>query len=289
MTIDAHIHLYPPNVYKDPTAWATPRGEQYWLNCVAPAKGPTLQGWATVDQLLTDMDDADIEKAVILGWYWESPDTCEENIRWQIDWIRAHPDRLIAFAPFNANGGSASLDSLARTFDAGISGIGELNPPAQGYSYEDETLDKVLSLAAAHNKPVNIHVTDPTSRDHPGKIETPFDSLLALTQRHPDTIFIFAHLAGMMNLPKLKELQNVYLDTAAAPLLYKDDIYQEAINQFSADRILFGTDYPLRTFPKTQKTPDFKTHLNALRTAGLSTTNLEKILHKNTNVLIQKR
>jgi len=281
MVVDSHIHLYPPSVYADPDSWANQRGERYWLNCVAPQTGPTLQGWASVDQLLQEMDDAGVEKAVILGWYWENPDTCSENLDWQIEWIRQHPDRLIAYAPFHANGGYRALEELARAFDAGIAGIGELNPPAQGFSYEDPYLDEALKLAAQHGKPVNIHVTDAQTRDYPGKIETSFDSLEKLAQRHSETTFVFAHLAGMMELPTLKELTNVYLDTAAVPMLYSDSIYQDAIDQIGADRILFGTDYPLRTFPRTQKKPEFATHLNALRNCGLNPADLNKILYQN--------
>ncbi len=220
MTIDAHIHLYPASVYENARSWAEKWEEPYWLQCVSPSSGPTLQGWASVDQLLRDMDAAEIKQAIILGWYWENANTCYENTSWQRDWIARHPDRLMAFAPFNANGGAASIDALKQAFESGFSGIGELNPPAQGYTYENETLDLAIALAGEYNVPVNFHVTDPTGHDYPGKIETPIDSLIALAKSHAETTFIFAHLAGMMELPQLKTLKNVYLDTAAVPLLY---------------------------------------------------------------------
>lgn len=288
MTIDAHIHLYPPSVYGNPREWAETHQEKYWLNCVAPESGPTLQAWASIDQLLADMDDADIEKAVILGWYWENADSCEENIAWQQNWIAQHPDRLIAFAPFNAKGGLKSIDSLKRAFDRGFSGIGEINPPAQGYSYESEFLDTALEIAAKSSKPVNLHVTDPSTRDYPGKIETPFDRIYDLARHHSNTTFVFAHLAGMMHLPKLAELGNVYLDTAAVPLLYSKDIYHTAISQFGADRILFGTDYPLRAFPKSQVSPDFTHHIDSLKNSGLSSSDLDKIFNANAGRLLCK-
>lgn len=286
MTIDAHIHLYPPSVYNSPTLWADQRKETYWRRCVAPDSGPALQGWASVDQLLADMDAAEVQQAVILGWYWEQPDTCYENIAWQTEWIAQHPDRLLAFAPFNAKGGAASIEALKRAFDKGCSGIGEINPPAQGYAYDDEILDTALQLAASESKIVNLHVTDPDTRDYPGKIETPFASLHQLAERHPETTFVFAHLAGMMHLPQLKALDNVYVDTAAVPLLYPPDIYQSVIDQIGSDRILFGTDYPLRTFPKRQRKPDFQSHLESIRASGISTIDLDKILRGNIKRLI---
>ncbi len=281
MTIDAHIHLYPASVYENARSWAEKWEEPYWLQCVSPSSGPTLQGWASVDQLLRDMDAAEIQQAIILGWYWENANTCYENTSWQRDWIARHPDRLMAFAPFNANGGAASIDALKQAFESGFSGIGELNPPAQGYTYENETLDLAIALAGEYNVPVNFHVTDPTGHDYPGKIETPIDSLIALAKSHAETTFIFAHLAGMMELPQLKTLKNVYLDTAAVPLLYPRGIYQTAIEFIGSDRILFGSDYPLRTFPKTQRKPDFKTHIDSLKSSGISQIDLDNIFDRN--------
>ncbi len=281
MTIDAHIHLYPASVYESTKSWAENWKEPYWLQCVLPSSGPTLQGWASVDNLIRDMDAAEIEQAIILGWYWENANTCYENISWQRDWIASYPDRLMAFAPFNANGGPASIDALRQAFEYGFSGIGEVNPPAQGYTYENETLDRAIALAGEYDVPINFHVTDPTSHQYPGKIETPIDSLIALAKSRPETTFIFAHLAGMMELPQLRNLNNVYLDTAAVPLLYSHEIYQSAIELIGSDRILFGSDYPLRTFPKTQRKPEFKTHINSLRDSGISRIDLDKIFHRN--------
>ena len=173
MTIDAHIHLYPASVYDNPFSWAEEWKEPYWLQCVSPSSGPKLQGWASVDKLLRDMDAAEIQQAIILGWYWENASTCYENISWQRNWIASHPDRLIAFAPFNAKGRAASIDTLKQALECGFGGIGELNPPAQGYTYDNETLDLALALAGEYDAPINFHVTDPASHDYPGKIETP--------------------------------------------------------------------------------------------------------------------
>lgn len=278
--------MYPEKVYSDHSSWAIARNETYWLSCVAPKSGPKLQGWATPEQMIANMDAAGIEKAVVLGWYWENSATCIENIGWQLEWIRDYSKRFIAFAPFNANGGQTAFDSVKRALDFGFKGIGELNPPAQGYDYENEWLDRILSMISEYNAIVNFHVTDPSTHDYPGKIETPIQSLKAMVDRHPKTKFIFAHLGGMMELPELKRLPNVYLDTAATPLLYDSDIYRKAIEQIGVDRILFGTDYPLRTLPKKQELPDFTSHLAQLKNAGLAEKEVEKIVSLNAYSLL---
>lgn len=288
MTVDSHVHLYPPSVYGDPRKWAIARGEPYWLSCVAPKRGRSLQAWATVSDILSHMDAAGVDKVVLQAWYWETHDSCEENLHWQIEWIKAHPDRFIGFAPFNARGGQRALDSLRLAFDVGFRGIGELNPPAQNYAYDDPFLQQALQLAAQAQAAVTFHVTDPDSRDYPGKIDTPIESLQALARAHPKTRFVFAHLGGLAPLgPDFRQADNVWYDTAAAPLLYDATVYRRFCDAVGAERLLFGTDYPLRVFPRQEASPDFATALQQLRHAGLADSELRKILSSNAIALLQ--
>lgn len=288
MAIDSHIHLYPETVYRNPKNWAEDRGEAYWQSCVAPQSGPKLQAWKSVDQLLHAMDVANIEHAVILAWYWENHDTCVENLSWQKKWIAAHPDRLSALAPFNAKGGPQALSLLEDAFDSGFKGIGELNPPAQGYAYSDLVLSEAIQLCAKHQGIANFHVTDPRTHDYPGKIETPYDSLLELAKKHPDTNFIFAHLGGCEPLRRSEPSPpNVYYDTAACPLLYKKPVYQEFCDKVGSEKILFGTDYPLRVFPRDKNAPDFLAPLYELQNAFLSEQEITQITSTNARQLFR--
>src|SRR5205823_1022680 len=76
--IDAHVHLYPADVDRDPAAWAAAQGEGHWaILCTRKRRdGQPVQTLPTVNQLLAAMDAAGIERAVLLGWYWEKPETC---------------------------------------------------------------------------------------------------------------------------------------------------------------------------------------------------------------------
>ena len=40
-------------------------------------------------------------------------------------------------------------------------------------------------------------------------------------------------------------MEKVYFDTAASPLLYSPKVYEQVIQLVGADKILFGSDYPL--------------------------------------------
>ena len=42
-------------------------------------------------------------------------------------------------------------------------------------------------------------------------------------------------------------MKNVYFDTAASPFLYSSQIYNQVSQLVGAEKILFGSDYPLLT------------------------------------------
>ncbi|MCH6257783.1 amidohydrolase [Puniceicoccaceae bacterium K14] len=292
MIIDAHIHLYPDEASTDPRQWAALRKENYWADCVAPVKGPTLQGWASPKKLLRDMDDARVDQVIILGWYWENPDTCYEMNDWLAAIRENHPDRLLVAAAFNANGGEKALDDIQRRFDQGFVGIGEINPPTQGFAYNDRWLNDALELVAKRNKFANFHVTEPAGHSYPGKIDTPFSSLQNMAAGHPKTKFVFAHLGGLLPIYELnrktkKDLQNVYYDTAAIPLLYDPKVYRTVCDIVGSERILFGTDYPLKTFPKKQKA-DFYDQIESIKNTNLTSNETANVLGLNIRSIIEQ-
>ncbi len=277
MIIDCHVHLYPDDAIADPAGWAAARGEGRWAAMVGPRGdgAPSLQGWANADRLLRDMDAAGVDRAVLLGWYWEHPETCAEQNRFFGECVRAHPDRFEAFATLHAAAGEAGVRAeMERCHAEGLSGLGELCPPAQGFGYDDPVLAMALECAAARHWPVNLHVTEPAGRAYPGRVETPFMDLLALVRRHPEVVFVLAHWGGLLpffehNSAVARPLRNVFYDTAASPLLYRPEIFGRVAAVVGEERILYGSDYPLRLYPKHQTEPDFTRFLGEIRDCGL--------------------
>lgn len=255
MLVDAHVHLYPPEVDLDPAGWAARSGERHWaVLCTRRRRdGRCVQSLPTLATLLASMDAAGVERAVLLGWYWENSETCA----WQNDYyaacVRAHPDRLAAFATLHpAAGRERTLALLERARDAGLVGIGELSPHSQGFSIDDPVFRAALAWAGERKLPVNLHVTDPQSRPYPGRIETPAEDFLRLAQAYPQTNFILAHWGGMLPLrdARFGRLANLHYDTAASPLMYAPDVWPRALAGLGADRVLFGSDYPLNLYPR---------------------------------------
>ena len=261
MLIDAHVHLYPPELNAGPEAWAAAHGEAHWaaLCTRRRADGRAVQGLPSADELLREMDRAGVARAVLLGWYWEKPETCAWQNRFYAGCVRAHPDRLDAFATLHPRAGrEATLAEVRRAHAEGLIGLGELSPHSQGYGIDDAVLRDVLALAGELKLPVNLHVTDPDGRAYPGRVETPLTDFTQLAREFPTVNFILAHWGGMLPLrdPAARILRNVFYDTAASPLLYDDGVWRRFAEAVGADRVLFGSDYPLNLFPKLEAGPE---------------------------------
>jgi predicted TIM-barrel fold metal-dependent hydrolase len=84
----------------------------------------------------------------------------------------------------------------------------------------------------------------------PGKGTMTPDVLFRFAAAFPKLTLVCAHWGGGLPfftlMPEVrKALANVYFDTAASLYLYNAQIYQQVVSLLGADRILFGTDYPL--------------------------------------------
>lgn len=265
--IDSHVHLYPPEVNRDPADWATTRQEPHWAALCTRRRqdGKAVQGFPSVDQLLRDMDAAGVTKAVLLGWYWESHASCVAQNRFYADCLRAHPDRLAAFATVQPKAGAVAFEEACRAMDDGLVGFGELSPHSQHFSLDDPVWRQVLALAAEWKVPVNLHVTDPASRRYPGRVDTPLADFLRLAREFPATKFILAHWGGGLAWsPEAAALPNVWFDTAASPLLYGSEVWRKA----ASGRVLFGSDYPLVLYPKTETAPGLAGLIHEAKQAG---------------------
>jgi len=287
---DAHVHLYPPEVNRDPAGWAAKAGEPHWAQlCTRRRKNDRpVQAFPGVDELLRAMDVAGVGRAVLLGWYWERAETCALQNRFYADCVRAHPDRLLAFATVQPADGRHALDELRRAREEGLVGLGELSPHSQGYACDDAGFRAVLAQVTEFGWPVNLHVTDPQSRAYPGRVETPLADFIKLARGFPQTSFILAHWGGLLPLVTTGEIPpNIYYDTAASPLLYRQDIWKKFCATVPADRVLFGSDYPLNVYPGIDPEPNFTRLVAEVHRSELDAAALRAIVASNARRLLR--
>jgi len=272
--VDAHVHLYPPDLNRDPIGWAASHSETHWaILCTRRRKdGRGVQTFPSIDELLHSMDAAGISHAVLQGWYWQWPETCEWQNRFYAECVRAHPDRLSAFATFNpAAGRDATLAEIHRAHDDGLIGLGELSPHSQGYDVGDPIFAEALELAADLRLPVNLHVTDADSGDYPGKVLTPARYFIWLARQFPRTTFILSHWGALLPMhdEEAENLINVFYDTSASPLLYDATIWRRFLEIVPEERVLFGSDYPLNLYPKLDIEPSLLRLVEEAKASGI--------------------
>jgi predicted TIM-barrel fold metal-dependent hydrolase len=272
--IDAHVHLYPAEVNRDPDAWARGHGELEWAAmCTRRRKsGRPVQGFPSVDELLRAMDAAGVERAVLLGWYWHHEATCSLQNRFFATCVRAHPDRLSAFATVQPKAGRAAVQAeLTRAHADGLIGLGELSPHSQHHGLDEPGFRAALELCARWRWPVNLHVTDPNMRDYPGRVMTPLEDFMPLAREWPRVDFILAHWGGLLPLrdPNAVAMPNLYYDTAASPLIYDDSVWARFLHTVPAERVLFGSDFPLDLFPREPDGPEMQRFIAEAHRVGV--------------------
>ena len=287
MIIDAHIHMFPPEVHRDPGGWARQVDEPYWALLTTDQPGrPSIQGWATVEGLLSDMDRAGVERVVMQGMYWQHLETCVAQNNWYIEWCRQHPDRLLGFAVVQPKAGDRALDEVRRAVDAGLCRLGEMLPYAQGYHMRDPDFLRVVELLIELDVPLCLHVSEPVGHVYPGKSTTPLEDYYWLATEYPELKLILAHWGGLLPFYELmkgvrKQLRNVYYDTAATPLLYRQEVYRVVVSVVGPEKILYGSDYPLLIYPAQDKEPGFTRLLDDIRGSGLVPDALDLVLGGN--------
>jgi hypothetical protein len=108
-----------------------------------------------------------------------------------------------------------------------------------------------MAICLEYRRPVMLHVNEPIGHAYPGKSPVTLKQIYRLVQRFPENEIILAHWGGGLLFYSLlkKEvrdtLKKVYVDTAASPFLYKPQMYAVTAAICGAERILFGSDYPL--------------------------------------------
>ena len=108
----------------------------------------------------------------------------------------------------------------------------------------------MLNLSSSDNLILLTHASEPVGHQYPGKGDITPDKLFPMITKFPNLTLVCAHWGGGLPfyalMPEVKKaVANVFFDTAASPLLYSPEVYNQVIQLVGADKILFGSDYPL--------------------------------------------
>lgn len=203
-----------------------------------------------VDRLLYLMDEAGVEKAVMLPVV---ADFAPDNNADCAAWAKEHPDRLATMTDVPLHVDEAPQRIRRARDQYGAVAISYYPNSADIAWMLEEARAPLWEAFAASGLVCNLHVTPPN-----------YATLIALAQRHPDVDFLCNHLAlprgfepddpTYGGLAPAADLGNVYIKASAfyaAAATPWDVRCPRALGFFAAllklvgpDRILWGTDWP---------------------------------------------
>lgn len=277
MIIDSHTHLFPEKIRKNREKYfaAEPAFKKLYQSPKSQLVGP--------EEMLASMDESRVDKSVIFGFPWKNSELFRQHNDFIREVVDRYPDRFIGlgcFDPFSA----AAADETRRCLQNGrLSGIGELAFYQSGIGNASlDGLEPVMEICRGVDLPVLIHTNEPIGHAYPGKTPNTLAQIYQLIRTFPQNKIILAHWGGglfffgLLKKEVKESLKNVYFDTAASPYLYDAAVYRLAIELVGAEKILFGSDFPLLSPAR---------YFDEMQAAGLSADEMQRICGLNAAAL----
>jgi len=245
MIIDFHTHVFPPQIKKNRSKYIESDP------CFAILYSDKNAKIATADELIASMDRAGIDTSVIVNIGWTTHELCVETNDYILESIARYPRRLIGFCAVQPHSYEAAITEIERCAEEGIRGIGEMRPDIQLFDLRDEeVIEPVIEVIRKRKLILLIHASEPVGHNYAGKGAITPETLYPFITSRPDLTIVCAHWGGGLPfyalMPEVKQaMGNVFFDTAASTLLYSPQIYKQVIQLVGAEKILFGSDYPL--------------------------------------------
>ncbi len=242
MTIDFHTHIFPQDVLSSRDLYMNDPGFKLLYSS---DKSVIIDHAALGEYILSDK----LSGAAAMSFPWESEKHCMAQNEYMASITgmkNIYPFGIIPPA------GSKSVRTYVEEIKKyRLYGIGEIAFYTGGMNdLNARYLRQVLESSVEFSLPVCLHLNEPVGHNYPGKYEPSLGVVYNLIKDYPDAVVILSHWGGGLLfyelMPEVREtLKNVYYDTAATPYLYSSEIYSTALKIIGAEKIIFGSDYPL--------------------------------------------
>ena len=245
MIIDFHTHIVPPKVKQNRDEYA--RQCRSFASIYSDPKAKL----ATAEEIIAAMDKDGVDVSVVLNYGWSTLSLCVEVNDYILESVARYPKRLVGFCSVVPSEDDTALREVERCIKNGAKGIGELRLDDHMKKKHSFVLIKpIVDLIIQNNLILLTHASEPVGHQYSGKGAATPDLLYTLITAFPDLKLVCAHWGGGLPfyalMPEVKAaLQNVYFDTAASPFLYTPQVYAQVAQLVGADKILFGSDFPL--------------------------------------------
>jgi predicted TIM-barrel fold metal-dependent hydrolase len=206
-----------------------------------------------------------------------SPEEVRERNDCTMRLMQEDPDFFLGGMYLAPKHGRAVIrDEAARCAQAGMLAIKQLWEA----NARDESLDPIAEVAAELDIPLIIHGWSHATFQGPKGRPKESDGadMAHLARRHPETKIIMAHLTGVarQGVRDVEDTPNIWIDTSGG--WYPSGLVEYAVRRIGADRILYGSDYPLR---------DYAAQIGRVSGADISEEDRERILWRNAASLLK--
>jgi hypothetical protein len=257
MIIDFHAHAFPEKI----VSGAVGQLETHY--------GVKIKQSGRCQALLLNMEKGGIDKAVFFNVATKPSQVANAN-----KWILAHAsEKLIPFGTLHPE--DPAWPERLKEIAPYVHGI-KLHPDFQGFYPDDQTYWPMYEAIFALELPILFHAGDE---------KLPYaapERLAKVVAGFPGGKIILAHLGGYARWDEAEKYilgRDVWLDTSSVFWRLGPERTWKLIRKHDPERILFGTDYPLSSYPQelawirqyaTEKERELFFHKNAERLLGLN-------------------
>jgi len=225
---DSHVHIYPDKI----AVKATENINGFY--------GLSLKAFdGTVNTLLEVGGRAGVSKYLVHSVS-TSARQVESINNFIISQCEAHPGVFIGFATMHPDYANP-YDELKCAKDMGIKGV-KLHPDFQDFAISDPKMDEAYEAIESLDLPILFHTGDNRfNRSNPRHVPE-------VLRKHPKLKIICAHFGGWSEWDEAESCLkkgSVWIDTCSSMYWIPDETAKRLINHYGAERVLFGSDYPM--------------------------------------------
>lgn len=228
-TIDAHCHIYPEKI----AAKAVAGTDKFY-------DGINSVGTGTVEDMLNRGTAAGVDRFVV-----QSVATTPKQVKSINEFIALkvseYPDRLTGLGTLHPDSEDIKGD-ISHLLDLGLKGV-KLHPDIQAFKMDDYRCLKIYEICEEKGLPILMHTGDSRfDYSNPNR-------LLPILEIYTGLTVVGAHLGGWSvweeACDKCGGKPNLYVDCCSCFPFIDSGRVLNLIRRYGAERVLFGTDYPM--------------------------------------------
>lgn len=229
---DFHVHAFPDDLAS--------RAIRTLNESIPKEYAAVLDG--TIGDLVRSMDEAGIERSVTCPIA-TAPNQVAAILEWS---LRIRSARIVPFGSVHPECEDMPAE-VARIAESGLLGI-KMHPLYQNFVADERCMWPCYRAIADHGLILVLHCgldlafPDDDERAHPEKV-------LTVHRRFPEIPIVATHMGGWKRWDAVADClagTEVYLETSFSLDVARPDVLADILDRHDPDRVIFGTDSPLR-------------------------------------------